>query len=176
MRVYQLSDLGKAFLVAARAHAGQVDKSGEPYILHPIRVAFNYGLTNIEEMMTALLHDVIEDTPVTYAEIYAQFGQEIADAVASVSRGYINSGTGEMVFKETPGYEKEVYIDFIRRAGKHPIGRAVKIADLRDNLSPERMNHLPPSERGIHHRYEKAMAILAERTVIADALREVRGF
>jgi (p)ppGpp synthase/HD superfamily hydrolase len=152
--------ISQALQVAARAHAQQTDKSGEPYILHPIRVAFDYGLQSVDEQVVALLHDTIEDTAVTYAEIYAQFGVVIADGVASVSRGYINSATGDMVYKPTEGYEKEVYIDFVRRAALNPIGRQVKIADLRDNLSPARMNHLPASERGIHKRYERALKIL----------------
>lgn len=154
------SRISLALKIAARAHAGINDKSGEPYILHPIRVAFDYGLDTVEEQVVALLHDTIEDTAVTYAEIYAQFGQEIADAVASVSRGYVNSSTGEMIFKPTEFYEKEVYVNFIERAKRNPIGRWVKICDLRDNLSPERMNHLPPSERGVTKRYEKALKIL----------------
>lgn len=58
--------LVQALKVATRAHAGQVDKSGEPYILHPIRVAFDYGLTTLNEQIVALLHDMIEDTPITY--------------------------------------------------------------------------------------------------------------
>jgi (p)ppGpp synthase/HD superfamily hydrolase len=154
------SRISQALQVAARAHANQTDKSGEPYILHPIRVAFDYGLDTVAEQIVALLHDVIEDTPITYAEIYAQFGDIIANGVASVSRGYINSATGEMVFKILEGYEKEVYMNFIERANRHPIGRQVKIADLRDNLSPARMNHLSLSERGVCKRYERALKIL----------------
>jgi (p)ppGpp synthase/HD superfamily hydrolase len=153
--------ISQALQVAARAHAQQTDKSGEPYILHPIRVAFDYHLDTVEEQVVALLHDTIEDTAVTYAEIYAQFGYLIAEGVASVSRGYINSATGEMVFKPTEGYEKEVYVNFIERAKRHPVGRFVKIADLQDNLSPIRMNHLPASERGMHKRYERALKILS---------------
>ena len=155
-------ELSQALQVAARAHAGQMDKSGEPYILHPIRVAFDYGLDTVEHQVVALLHDVVEDTPITLAEIYAQFGNMVAEGVASVSRGYINSATSEMIFKPTEYYEKEVYANFIERAKRHPIGRFVKIADLKDNLSPARMNHLPPTEKGIHKRYERALKILTE--------------
>jgi (p)ppGpp synthase/HD superfamily hydrolase len=152
--------LVEALKVACRAHASQLDKSGEPYILHPLRVAFDYGLYALNEQVVALLHDVIEDTPVTYAEIYAQFGPVIADAVASVSRGYVNSDRGDMVYKPTEGYDKELYIDFVLRARNNVIGRRVKIADLKDNLSPVRMNHLPPDQRGITKRYERAMKLL----------------
>lgn len=77
-----------------------------------------------------------------------------------MSRGYINSDRGDMVFKPTEGYDKELYIDFILRARKNFIGRSVKIADLKDNLSPMRMNHLPPDQRGITKRYERAMKLL----------------
>lgn len=152
----------QALKVAARAHAGQVDKSGEPYILHPLRVAFDYGLSTVQEQVTALLHDVIEDTPITYAEIYAQFGPIIADAVASVSRGYIctDGNAPMMILKPEEGYRKELYLDFVLRARANPIGRQVKIADLKDNLSPARMDRLPADQKGIVKRYERAMKLL----------------
>src|SRR5208337_5544088 len=89
----------KAIAFAARAHAGQLDKCGVPYILHPLAVmdaVKNHGrLTQI----IAVLHDVVEDTPVTLDEIRTEFGDEVADGVASVSRGYILTN-GEMVFKQ----------------------------------------------------------------------------
>jgi (p)ppGpp synthase/HD superfamily hydrolase len=151
--------LVQALKVAARAHAGQVDKSGEPYILHPVRVAFDYGLYGLNEQVVALLHDTIEDTPITYAEIYAQFGPIIAEAVASVSRGYV-AKTGDIIYKPQEGYQKELYLDFVLRARLNKIGRAVKIADLKDNLSPARMDRLPADQKGITKRYERAMKLL----------------
>lgn len=155
-----------ALKVACRAHATQIDKSGEPYILHPLRVAFEYDLSTVNEQVVALLHDVIEDTPVTYAEIYSQFGLVIADAVASVSRGYLWKGdpayryAEPIIYKPEEGYQKEVYLDFVLRARANRIGRAVKIADLKDNLSPARMDRLPAHEKGITKRYERALKLL----------------
>lgn len=159
--------LVQALKMACRAHATQIDKSGEPYILHPLRVAFDYELYG-DARVVALLHDVIEDTPITYAEIYAQFGPIIAEAVASVSRGYIWAGTdlaiahgqAPMIFKNEEGYRKELYLDFVLRARANGIGRQVKIADLKDNLSPARMDRLPAHEKGIAKRYERALKLL----------------
>jgi (p)ppGpp synthase/HD superfamily hydrolase len=156
---YEISNLSKALVMAAKAHAGQVDKSGEPYILHPLRVAFNYGLVG-DEIVVGLLHDVLEDTDVSSDEILQEFGEEIMLAVESVSRGYTNPQSGHMVFKPRNDYTKEVYVDFIRRAGKNRIGRKVKIADLKDNLTPARLAALPESEQGISKRYENALRIL----------------
>ncbi|HUP50107.1 MAG TPA: GTP pyrophosphokinase, partial [Thermoanaerobaculia bacterium] len=55
-----MSTLERAIMIAVQAHAGQVDKAGEPYILHPLRVMLK--LTSDEERIVGVLHDVVEDT------------------------------------------------------------------------------------------------------------------
>ncbi|MFT4310678.1 MAG: RelA/SpoT family protein [Candidatus Woesearchaeota archaeon] len=79
----------KAFMVAQHAHAHQKRLSGEPYIVHPLRVArilVNNGFCDTPTICAALLHDVIEDTPVTYEQVVDLFGKEIAHIVQGVSK------------------------------------------------------------------------------------------
>src|SRR5215813_14126258 len=81
----------KAISFAARAHQGHMRKDGKtPYIAHPFRVAFTvrhvFEEDDIVTLCTALLHDVIEDTRVDYDELEAEFGFEIARAVACLSK------------------------------------------------------------------------------------------
>ena len=62
-----MATLEKAIAIAARAHAGQVDKAGQPYILHSIRVMLRMG--SEAERITGVLHDVIEDSDVTLEDL-----------------------------------------------------------------------------------------------------------
>ena len=83
-----LQVIDQAFDLAFRAHHEQKRKSGEPYIIHPIAVAdilFQLGM-DPPSLETALLHDVVEDTPVTLDEIRAQFGDEVANLVDGVTK------------------------------------------------------------------------------------------
>ncbi len=84
----QLPMLRRAWEVGAAAHAGQTRKSGEPYITHPVAVACvlaELGL-DVEALVAAILHDTIEDTPLTRDELAAQFGQTVADLVDGVTK------------------------------------------------------------------------------------------
>lgn len=77
--------LDTALTIATKAHEGQTDKAGAPYIFHPIRVA-NRCLTD-EEKIVALLHDVIEDSETSASDLLAKgFPRTIVDAVLSVTR------------------------------------------------------------------------------------------
>ncbi len=78
----------RAFEVGAQAHEGQVRKTGEPYILHPVAVASILAALRMDHysVAAAVLHDTIEDTPLTKEEITAQFGTEIADLVDGVTK------------------------------------------------------------------------------------------
>jgi len=77
-----------AFELAERAHEGQKRKSGEPYVTHPVSVAQIVAEQRLdsESIIAALLHDVIEDTPVTYDEVAKQFSPTVADLVEGVSK------------------------------------------------------------------------------------------
>ena len=130
--------------IAAEAHAGQVDKAGAPYIEHPRRVAAS--LDTPEEQAVALLHDVREDTLLTAWDLWAEgVPAEIAAAVEVLTR---RSGEGYLQ-------------GFIPRCASHPVARRVKLADLADNLRPERLALLPAEQaEGLRRRYEAARALL----------------
>ena len=113
--------LGKALLIATKAHAGQTDKAGAAYIFHPIRVSCRCFTD--EEKIVALLHDTIEDTEVTADYLLSEgFPRNIVDAILSVTRN-----------------KDESYSDFIKRCRLNPIGRQVKLHDLEDNMDISRL-------------------------------------
>ncbi|MFC0179684.1 bifunctional GTP diphosphokinase/guanosine-3',5'-bis pyrophosphate 3'-pyrophosphohydrolase [Thorsellia kenyensis] len=84
----QIKKLYKAYLVAFDAHDGQTRSSGEPYITHPVAVASILAEMNldVETLMAALLHDVIEDTDATFDDMKQLFGQSVAELVEGVSK------------------------------------------------------------------------------------------
>jgi (p)ppGpp synthase/HD superfamily hydrolase len=134
-----MSGLEKAIAVAAAAHAGQVDKAGEPYILHPIRVMLR--LHGDDARIAGVLHDVVEDTEWTLDGLSeAGFSDVVVDAVESVTRR-----------------EHETYEAFIARASKNPIGRRVKIADLEDNLDLDRIPNPTAEDHARIEKYRRAL-------------------
>lgn len=138
-------NLDTAIKLATDAHAGQVDKSGEPYILHPLRVMLS--MKTDEERIVAVLHDVVEDSPWSCDDLYWQHGfkPEIVRAVAALTRG-----------------KNEDYFDFIRRLAPNPIARSVKIADIRDNLDPSRGLPSDPTATERVEKYRRALDMLRE--------------
>lgn len=116
-----MATLEHALVIAALAHAGQRDKAGQPYILHPLRMMLK--LETEQERMVALLHDVLEDTAVTLAELEeAGFSVEVLQAVQTLTRG--------------PG---ESRMEAAQRAAQDPLALSVKLADNADNLNPKRI-------------------------------------
>ena len=83
-----LSLIQRAYDYANKHHGGQLRKSGEPYMIHPLNVA--YILTDLElddeTICAALLHDVVEDTDVTHEDLVKDFGESIAEMVAGVTK------------------------------------------------------------------------------------------
>ncbi len=93
-----LAKVKKAYDYASKFHADQIRKSGEPYIIHPINVAYTLAQKNADEatLCACLLHDVLEDTPCTYEELKEAFGLEIANLVNGVTNlAEINFSTKE---------------------------------------------------------------------------------
>ena len=83
-----MAEIQKAYEYADKKHAGQLRKSGEPYIIHPLAVAeivAEIGL-NTNAIVTSLLHDCLEDTDASYEEISRLFGQTVAELVEGVTK------------------------------------------------------------------------------------------
>ena len=132
----------KAEAIARQAHANQVDKSGKPYFGHIERVAAR--MTSDEARCVAYLHDILEDTDVLpEAEMRRIFGDEITDGVLSVTR-----------------FGKEPYDAFVRRAGRNPLGREVKIADLIDNSNLSRLDEVTIVDVLRQRKYNEALEYL----------------
>ena len=139
--------LEDAIAIATAAHDGQVDKSGRPYIGHPLRVMASVANEGEHAQMAAVLHDVIEDTPVTAADLTARgCPAVVVDAVVALSH--------------LPDEPQDVYL---RRVAANPLALTVKRADIGDNLSPARMARLDPETRArLETKYATALGLLAE--------------
>jgi len=135
--------LQEAIDFALTKHQGQVDKAGRPYFGHVLRVALSVLPYGEEYTIAALLHDVVEDCNITLVEIEQKWGSHVSEAVNALSRR-----------------PNEIYSDFVERASKNVISRVVKLADLEDNMQPERIAVLPVEQQGIIQRYAKAYEFL----------------
>jgi GTP diphosphokinase / guanosine-3',5'-bis(diphosphate) 3'-diphosphatase len=118
-----MSTLERALEIAAAAHAGQQDKAGQPYILHPIRVMLTVKKTS-DERIAAVLHDTVEDATITFEDLVdAGFSNDVVDAVQALTK--------------TAG---ESRMDAAKRAVQNSIARQVKLADVADNMD---LNRIP---------------------------------
>ena len=136
----------KAMSIAYDAHHGQQDKSGVPYVFHPLHLA-----EQMEDEITccaALLHDVVEDTDITLEQLAKTFPAEVTEAVRLLTHD-----------PETD------YYDYVRAIKGNPIAVKVKLADLAHNMDASRFAGVEvPKERIGYFRdkYTKALAILLE--------------
>ena len=145
------SYLGEAFEMAFHAHAGQVDKAGQPYITHLVRVAA--AVSDRDARAVALLHDVVEDTAVTSEDLALKFPPDICEAVEAITK--------------RPG---EAYDAYLARVAANPISLEVKFADMADNAAPERLAVLDPAERTrLSEKYATARTLLTQLAESADA-------
>lgn len=111
-----MATLEKAMQISAKAHENQVDKAGQPYILHPIRVMLRVQST--AERITAVLHDVVEDTEITIDDLaQAGFSTEILEAIDALTKR-----------------KGETRLEAAARAASNPIARIVKLADNTENM------------------------------------------
>jgi hypothetical protein len=113
--------LEEAIALAAQAHRGQIDKAGQPYVLHLLRAMFR--VETEQERIIAVLHDLVEDTSYTFDDLRA-LGYP-ADILDCVTRR-----------------PEETYEQFIDRAAANPLARRVKLADLEDNMDIRRYTTL----------------------------------
>jgi (p)ppGpp synthase/HD superfamily hydrolase len=137
-----VATLERAIAIAAMAHQGQVDKARMPYVLHPLRMMLSVDTP--EARMAAVLHDVVEDTPVTLKRLRAEgFPEAVIEAVEALTKR-----------------EGEDYEAFIRRVAPNPIARQVKLADLRDNSDLSRIAQPTEKDRQRLERYQAAIQYL----------------
>ena len=137
-----MATLEIALEMAAAAHAGQIDKGGQPYILHPIRVMLS--VKNGDERIAAILHDTVEDTPITFDELEsAGFSAAVVDAVRALTK--------------TDG---ESRIEAALRAVQDPIARQVKLADVADNMDLSRIPNPSDKDYARLEEYKQVREIL----------------
>ena len=136
-------DVAAARALATKAHEGQTDKAGLPYITHPERVASR--MENPEAQVIGWLHDTVEDTPITLRDIETTFGPETAAAVDAISRR-----------------DGEPWSDYLDRVAANPMARQVKISDLIDNSNLSRIPHVTLKDVERQKKYNKALKKLLE--------------
>jgi (p)ppGpp synthase/HD superfamily hydrolase len=147
-----MATLDAAIGLAVEKHRGVLDRAGEPYILHPLRVMMRVRELggSVEAQMVAVLHDVMEDCGVTSADLRALgFSEAVVSGVESVTKRADEEGA-------------EQYQRFVERAAQHPLGRLVKRADLEDNLDVRRNAELTEKDRLRLNRYLRAWRYLVK--------------
>ncbi len=143
-----LQPVMQAYLLAARAHAGQTRKSGEPYITHPLAVAKILAdmRMDVETIATALLHDAMEDNPITKAEMEAQIGPVITALVDGVTK------IGKLKFRSKEELQAENFRKMMLAMSRDLRVILVKLADRLHNMST----------LGFHGSVEKRRVIATE--------------
>ena len=132
----------KALCIAYKAHEGQVDKTGIPYIFHPFHLA--ESMTDENSTIVALLHDVIEDTDWTIDDLEKEgFNEDILTALKLMTHN-----------------PAEPYMDYISRPSTCPVARQVKLADLYHNSDQTRVEN--PDEKMLKRweKYDRAIQLL----------------
>lgn len=139
-----MATLEKAIELAAKYHAGQKDKGGQPYILHPLAVMAK--VEGITAKTVAVLHDIIEDTPITAEDLQQEgFSQEIIAAVVALTKQ-------EGMSREQAAIQ----------ARQNPIARLVKIADVSENMQIERIPNPTDKDYARLATYQQVMHILQQ--------------
>ena len=147
--------LSKAIEIAVKAHVGQVDKGGMPYILHPLRVMMNYCADNDgNAQICAILHDVIEDTEITLDDLRSKgFSKEVIAALDCLTKR-----------------DGERYDDFIGRILTNELACRVKSGDLADNMDLSRIPNPTDKDRARIKKYSEAADRITEALNDSDAI------
>ena len=134
----------KALKLCFEAHKEQVDKSGMPYVFHPFHLAEQ--MTDETTTVVALLHDIVEDTDVSFKDLEKQgFSDEIISALKLLTHD-----------------ESVPYMDYIEAIKKNSIATKVKLADLRHNSDLTRLSVVDEKALRRKEKYEKAIKFLSE--------------
>lgn len=131
--------LNKMLVLTTTRHAGQYDKGGQPYILHPLKVMY-YLKTNDEELQCiALAHDLVEDTDTPYTELYEMgFTTRIVEGIDALTKR-----------------RGESYDDYKERVKANPDAVRVKMADLRHNTDVRRLKGVTDKDLARMEKYHR---------------------
>ena len=143
MNTTEQSIVDLALSIARKAHEGQLDKAGVDYIEHPIYVASQVDTE--EEKAVALLHDVIEDSPVS-AEGLLQAG--LPETVV----------TAVQVLTKKKEQDYQTYLETVK---KNPLARLVKLSDLKHNSDLSRLSSVTDKDLERFEKYKKAIDYLS---------------
>ena len=134
----------RAMELAYRAHHGQFDKNGVPYVFHPFHLAEQ--MDTEETVTAALLHDVVEDTDYTLEDLRAMgFPDPVLEALSLLTHD-----------PSVP------YMEYVKRLKNNPIARAVKLADLTHNSDLSRLPAVTEKDLARVEKYRRAKALLLE--------------
>lgn len=136
----------RAMKLAYAAHHGQTDKSGLPYVLHPVHIAEQ--MPDEVSACVALLHDVAEDTCVTIEELEREFPPEVTECVRLLTH--------------EPGTD---YLDYVRAIAENETARRVKLADIAHNSDESRFagcDAAPEKLEARRKKYARAVEILTQ--------------
>jgi len=134
--------LQQAIAIAAKAHEGQVDKAGKPYLDHPLAVMEN--VNSLDQKIVAVLHDAVEDSELTLEQLRSEgFPEVLVSAIEAITK-----------------IEGEAYATYLERVIANPIALPVKIADVTNNLDLRRIAH--PTEADFQRiaKYKKVLSQL----------------
>ncbi|MGI8915699.1 MAG: GTP pyrophosphokinase [Chloroflexota bacterium] len=137
--------LDSALRLCVVAHSGMKDKGGAPYAFHPIRVAERLPNASVEEKVTALLHDVVEDTAITLSQLRELgYPQVVLDALDCLTHRH-----------------SEEYDHYLDRVATNPSAIKVKLGDLVDNLRMSRIPNPAPRDEQRWAKYRRAFKKLS---------------
>lgn len=139
-----MSTLEKAIALAATQHAGQLDKGGQPYILHPLRLMLQFSNSTLQ--IIAVLHDILEDTATTTEDLEALgFSAKIIQAIQALTKQ-----TGES------------RLEAAKRTALNPLATQVKYVDVLDNMNLTRINNPTPRDFARLEEYKVVLEILKQ--------------
>ena len=139
-----MSTLEKAIALAATQHVGQLDKGGQPYILHPLRLMLQFSNPTLQ--IIAVLHDILEDTATTAEDLKALgFSVEIIQAIQALTKQ-----TGESRLQAA------------KRTTLNPLATQVKYVDVLDNMNLSRINNPTARDFARLEEYKEVLEILKQ--------------
>ena len=147
-----ISTLEKAIALAATQHAGQLDKGGQPYILHPLRLMLQFSNPTLQ--IIAVLHDILEDTSTTAEDLESLgFSAEIIQAIQALTKQ-----TGES------------RLEAAKRTALNPLATQVKYVDVLDNMNLSRINNPTARDFARLEEYKEVLEILKQAKTLLNPL------